>query len=134
MLKTRQLPIVLAGFLLSACVALPSSKTYTPVLARIVNQAQYTADLTECHWTADNYNPAVNLSVIAQGAATGGSNNTAYAVVNPLVPVAGAAGGAFSAALGQYGLTGQDSIKILVRCVAKLSGQDGSAVVADPNE
>lgn len=121
-------------FLLGGCVALPSSKTYTPVVARIVNQAQYEADISECHWTADNYSPATSLPTIAQAAATGASNNTAYAVVNPLVPVAGAAGGALSATLNQYGLTGQDSIKILVRCAAKLSAQDGSAVVADPNE
>lgn len=121
-------------FLLAGCVALPSSKTYTPVVARYVDQAQYEKDLTECHWTADAYSPPTDLPTIAQAAATGASNNSAYAVVNPLVPVAGAAGGALSATLNQYGLTGQASIKILARCAAKLSAQDGSAVVADPNE
>jgi hypothetical protein len=123
------LPLLLAG-----CAVFPSSKNYTPVVARYVNMKQYQADLEECHWTADNYLPGTDVGTIAQQTFSGATNNTATAVINPLVPLAGAAGGAAGAVISAYDLTGQDSIKILVRCLAKETAEDGSAVIADPHE
>lgn len=126
--------LTLLCFCLSGCSILPSSRGYTPVVARLVNKEQYDKDLEECHWTADNYQPGTSVGSIALGTFNGGTNNGALAVINPLTVLGGAAGGATGAVVSGFGVTGQDSIKILTLCIAKVTQQDGSAIVADPNE
>lgn len=128
---------VLAALLclaLGGCITLPSSKTYTPIFARLVNKAQYDADLEECHWTADNYSPGATVSTVAQQGFIGGTNDGAVAVINPLTVAGGAIGGALNGLASGYDLSGQDSIKILVLCIAKETALDGSAIIADPHE
>lgn len=111
----------------------PNSKDYVPLTARINDPVQYQKDLAECHLVADGYRPGINTGNVAQSTFNGAANNAGYGVVNTLVPVAGAVGGAAVALVAGIGITGQDSITILVRCIVEETRRDNSAVVADPH-
>ena len=128
------LPLLLAGCGLTSGEFFPSSVSYHAVYARVYNQDQKGKDEKECHALADNYSPGLKTGAIAQAAIEGGSNNLAYAPINVAVPLAGAAGGAASSALVGIGVNGQQTIKIYMRCLEKLSREDKAFIIADPNE
>ena len=120
---------------LGGCATIfPSAATYQPVIVETTDAAQQAKDFSTCHKVADNYRPGVSVGSIAQSTVTGATNNAAYGVINPLVPVAGAAGGAASAAITGLGVTGQGSIKILVICLREKSHRDHAFIISDPNE
>ena len=121
-------------FLLSGCAVFPTAAGYSPVIVRIDDQAQFDKDVAECHGVADHYSPGLDGGQIAQAAVTGAASNSAYAVINPLVPAAGAAGGAASATISGLDVLGANAIKVLVRCLSKETERDRSALIADPNE
>lgn len=123
------------AFLLAGCATIfPTSVGYSPVIIKVMDQAQYEKDLGDCHKVADNYHPNLSVASIAQQTVTGATDNTAEAVINPLVPVAGAAGGFVSGAVAGLGINGQASIKIFVRCLDREAREDHSFIIADPNE
>lgn len=118
---------------LCGCAIFPSAESYIPVVVKVENAKQYALDLLECHAIADKFKPGVSPGSIAQATVSGATSNAAYGVVNPLVPLAGAAGGALTATLGGLDLTGANSIKVLVRCLEEETHRDRSALLADPN-
>jgi hypothetical protein len=122
-----------APLLLGGCAAfvLPSSKNYIPVWARLNNQAQYNADLQECHSAIDGLSSLPDIGAVASGTVNGATNNGAVAVINPLVIVGGAGAGLVGGIVGGYDLTGEKSITSLVLCMDRLTSLDGSAVMAD---
>lgn len=121
--------------LLSGCVGFfPSAATYQPVIVKILDEKQFSADEAECRAVAMNYRPGFDAGSIASQAAQGAANNVAEVPISPVIPLAGALGGAGSAAIGSFDLNGQAGIKILVRCLSKETDRDGSAVIADPND
>jgi len=120
--------------LLGGCADIfPSSVSYVPLTARVDDPVQYQKDLDECHLIADGYRAGVNKGNLAQGAFSGAANNVAGTAISPFVPVLGAVGGAASSLVSGFGITRQDSITILVRCVLEETRRDHSAVVVDPH-
>ena len=135
-----RLSVAPRALLLGSCLALvgcgtifPNSTTYIPVTIRVDDQAQYAKDLAECHAVADGYSPGFNTGTVAQATFSGAASNAAYGVINPLVPAAGAAGGAATSIMAGVGITGQDSITILAKCASEETRRDHSAIVADPH-
>lgn len=126
--------LVTMPLLLSGCAAIfPSAKTYVPLTARIDNPTQYQADLKECHRVADNYRPGISSGSLAQSTFNGAASNAAEGVLSPAVPAVGAVAGAADSLVASFGITAQDSITILVRCILEETRRDHSAVVADPH-
>ena len=132
---------IAACFLLSGCGStnltetfFPSSISYVPVIFDVADSDQTGKDSTKCHGVADNYKPGLSVGSISQQATLGATGNAAEAVINPLVPAAGAAGGIASAVISGVGLNGAASIKIFVRCMAELSHEDHAFKIADPNQ
>ena len=126
--------IALLPLLLCGCASVfPNSKTYAPIVVRVEDKQQYSKDLAECHMVADNYRPGINAGNLAQSTFNGGANNAGLGVVNPLAPVAGAVAGGLNSVVAGFGITGNDSITILVRCILEETRRDHSAVVADPH-
>jgi hypothetical protein len=137
---------IVACVLLSGCASadletfFPSSVSYVPIVFDVnpakddTGKTQYEKDAIKCHGVADGYKPGLSVGEISQQATLGATGNAAEAVINPLVPAAGAAGGIASAVISGVGLNGQASIKIFVRCLVELSHEDHAYKVADPNQ
>lgn len=125
---------LLLSFFLGGCGIFPSAADYHPVIPEITDKAQFLKDMAFCHGVADPYKPGLQTSQIAQATVEGATSNAAYGVINPLVPAAGAAGGAATATIAGLGITGQAGIKILVKCLAKRADRDHAFLIADPNE
>lgn len=130
----RKIALAPFCFALAGCATIfPNSTTYVPVTVEVTDPAQYAADLRKCHSVADNYSPGFDTGTVAQATVTGATSNAAEAVLNPLIPAAGAVGGAATATMAGIGITGQDSIVILAKCITGLTNRDHSALVADPH-
>lgn len=130
----RGIGAALLPLLLCGCASVfPNSKTYHPVVIRVDDEKQYFKDMAECHAVADNYRPGVNTGNLAQSTFNGAAGNAGLGVINPLAPAAGAVAGGLNSLIADVGITGNDSITILVRCILEETRRDRSAVIADPH-
>lgn len=120
----------LVPLLLLAACATP----YEPYTPDVVDRDAYTADLAACQAKAEAYKPGLDLRTIGAAGVQGAASNAATAVLNPLVPVAGALGNSFSTLLSQLGLLNSDRKKITARCMANKGRSSGAYEVIDPNE
>lgn len=120
------LPLMLCG---CATAYVP----YTPT-PEIKDQEVYASDLSVCQAYAEGYKPGLDIPTIGASGVQGAASNAASAVINPLVPVAGALGNAFSTLLSQLGLLNSDRKKITAKCLADKGRASGAYRVIDPNE
>lgn len=106
---------------------------YVPQPIEISDQKQYAADWNKCQSAATAYKPSLSLGDVASATVSGGASNAAGAVINPLVPVIGAAGGATSSLASGFNLMGQARKNVARHCLEELTHRDRSAVIADPD-
>lgn len=115
-----------------ALLALSGCSTYVPQPIEITDPKQYAVDLGLCIAGAAAYKPTLSLPSVGYGAVSGGASNAAGAALNPLVPLAGAAGGGLSALSNGLDLMGQARDNVLRHCIEEKTRRDRSAIVADP--
>lgn len=116
------LPLLLAG-----CAS------YMPQPIEITDATKYSADVQMCLAAAQNYQPQVDFGNIGAATITGAASNASMAVINPLVPVVGAASGLASSSATAFNLMGQAKRNVAKHCVLEATHRDESAIVADPD-
>ena len=119
---------VLLALLLVGC-----STQYISVPIEIFNNDQYLADVSECRQAAVAYHPQLHILNVVIGAVSGGAENAVGGVINPLVPVVGAAGGASSALAEGLGVLSYARQNIFKNCLLEKTRIDHSAITANPD-
>ena len=114
---------------LTGCVGL-----YTPIPLRITDAAKYQDDVNFCQAAATNWKPDPSIGEIGYAAADGASGMISYAPINPWIPVLGAVGNAGSTAAAQFNLNGQQKRNVAKHCLQDTTRQDGSAILANPDQ
>lgn len=115
--------------LLAAC-----STAYEPEPIEIVDQARYAADVAFCKDAGGKHKAKLNVANIAVSAAQGAGNNASGAILNPLAPVLGAAGGASNSLITGLDVMGHASANVVKHCLEEKTHRDGSALLANPND
>ncbi|WP_298800081.1 hypothetical protein [uncultured Devosia sp.] len=125
----RLVPILACCAMLCGC-----AQPYVAMPIEITDRDQFQADLNECAQAAASYQPHVSATAVALGAVGGGVNNLVGGVVNPLVPVIGAAGGAGAALAQGLGVMSQSKRNVAKHCMQDKTSRDHSAVLANPDD
>ncbi len=120
----------LASSLLVACIPLENFK---PLVIDVTDQSALDRDSRQCLQVAEGYKPGLDVGQIASATAQGASGNLANAVINPLVPAFGAAGGAATATLQGFGLLDASQKRVLLRCLEHRGMKSGAYNLVDPN-
>lgn len=107
---------------------------YTPDTLRVTDQTQFQADLAFCTQAAANWQPQASISDIGESGFEGGAGMLSYTPINPLIPALGAAGEAGKTAASQFNLNGIAKRNVAKNCVYDTTHQDGSAILARPED
>ncbi len=86
-----------------------------------------------CAGYALSHKSALSLASIGNQTMQGGLNNLAGAAINPLVPAAGAAGGAGAELLREFGLMNLDQRHVYVKCLTLKGERSGAFLVVEPD-
>ena len=122
------LPLFLCGCAdLSAIIA----PTYVPVAIHVYDAGQYAADQAECRIAGANWKPKLALGAIATKTIDGATANASLIPISPLVPVAGAAGGALGDGLN---VSSASHNNVFRHCLYDETQIDHSAVIARPED
>jgi len=124
-------PAIFAALTLSACANISTVVPYAPQ-PEIKDQAAFNADLATCRGYATGYQPGFSVSSIGNAGLQGGLGNLGGVAINPLVPVAGAAGGGGAEFMRELGLLNDAQRKVLTLCMDKKGTASGKYMILDP--
>lgn len=129
-------PAILAAALaLGGCGTLQSAfaPDYTlHASPKIINADRfYNTDMPGCIKAADAATIPLSVPQAVGAAVSGAGDNAANAIVNPLFPAAGAAGGALSSVANGFGLAPQEKRGIFLNCMREETHADGSGRIYD---
>ena len=127
--------LLLLSVLLSGC-ANRIAQEFVPYTVELKSADTFREDLGACRGYALHYlikKGGLDVSQIAQEAATEGSSKLGYMVLSPFAPALGALGAASAETLTQLGLNSQEAKKIIATCMHDKGLKHGMYLTLDPN-
>jgi hypothetical protein len=106
---------------------------YQPYIVDVTDPVALSRDKAECLGFAKAYKYPWDLTALANKTVQGATSNAAEAVINPLIPAAGAAGAAGTSILQSLGLNSQAQVRIYLLCLSHRGTKSGLYNVVDPN-
>lgn len=131
--------VKLAALAFSAALLGCASKItseFVPYTVELKSGDTFREDLGACRGYALHYlikKGGLDVSQIAQEAATEGSSKLGYMVLSPFAPALGALGAASAETLTQLGLNSQEAKKIIATCMHDKGLKHGMYHTLDPN-
>lgn len=90
-------------------------------------------DKAECEVHARNYREPLDITSIGSAAVQGAGKNAAGAIVNPLVPVIGAAGAAGSQTLDSLNILSSKQLSVYRKCLEHRGLRSGAYDMLSPD-
>lgn len=109
------------------------TQTYTPVVLQLNDPKVYSEDVLFCQTVSAKYSPQFDGNSVVVGFIQGGAQSASAAVMNPLMTLAGAGGGAVSSGAQSFDLFGQAQMNVFKNCLHDKTLEDKSALMANPN-
>jgi len=126
---------LLSLVLISGCAS-KMAQEFVPYTVELKSADTFREDLGACRGYALHYlikKGGLDVSQIAQEAATEGSSKLGYMVLSPFAPALGALGAASAETLTQLGLNSQEAKKIISLCMHDKGLKHGMYHTLDPN-
>lgn len=124
--------LVFIAFALGIAGCAPFSG-YEPYVKDVVSPSVFAHDEGDCLKYAQGYSEKFNAASIGTAAAKGAASNAVGAVVNPWVPVLGAAGSASVALLDSVGVLTDKQRIVFLKCLDHRGERSRAYMVIDPN-
>lgn len=109
------------------------TQTYVPAALSIDNQELYQQDVLFCQTASQKYSPSFDGNSVILGFVQGGAQNISISVLNPVMTLVGAGGGAVSSGAQTIDLFGQAKTNVFKNCLHDKTLMDKSALMANPN-